>query len=70
MEAQVGDPAVSGVPVTVCASATEKRVQGVDRGFPEAQPVAMRAGNEGNLQPDAAGGDLVSVDHRAAHLSW
>ena len=40
VEAQVGDPAVSGVPVTVCASATEKRVQGVDRGFPEAEPVA------------------------------
>ena len=68
MQAEVGDPAVLRVPVTGLAGAAQERVEGVDRGLPERQPVALRADDEGQLQLHGAGGDRRGVNDRGPDL--
>jgi len=59
VQSQVDDPPVTRVPRPVWSGAAEEQVEGVDRRFPEVEPVAPGADDEGQLQRHRPFGQLT-----------
>lgn len=56
VEAQFDDPPVFGVPQAIGTGASQKRVQCVDGGLPEVEPVPPGPNGDGDLEAYRAGG--------------